>query len=86
MLRLPHNEDKLLQCFMFYYSGMHVEDAMNQHDSHGRVLVNVNKPANEPDIFLPPQLAKAVHPHQVPYNMTAQMATYIKYSSNGLFI
>lgn len=46
-------------------SGMHVEDAMNQHDSHGRVLVNVNKPANEPDIFLPPQLAKAVHPHQV---------------------
>ena len=45
---------------------------MNQHDSMGRVLVNVNKPANEPDIFLPPQLAKAVHPHQVLYDKNVQ--------------
>lgn len=46
-------------------SGMHTNDALNQADAQGRVLVNVNHPAGETDIFLSPQLARAVKPHQV---------------------
>ncbi|CAK8689451.1 unnamed protein product [Clavelina lepadiformis] len=46
-------------------SGMHIEDAKNQRDSKGRVLVNVNRPTIEPEIFLAPQLANAVQPHQI---------------------
>ena len=46
-------------------SGSHVNDAMNQPDSEGRVLVNVGHPPDEPDIFLAPLLAANVKPHQV---------------------
>ena len=49
----------------FFRSGSHVNDDMNQPDSEGRVLVNVGHPPNEPDIFLAPQLAYVVKPHQV---------------------
>nr|XP_004226079.2 helicase ARIP4 [Ciona intestinalis] len=45
--------------------GMHVEDSMNQPDDQGRVLVNVNRPPTEPEIFLSPQLARSVLPHQI---------------------
>lgn len=46
-------------------SGAHTDDALNQPDAEGRVLVNFNHPAGEKDIFLLPQLARAVKPHQV---------------------
>lgn len=46
-------------------SGQHVNDAMNQPDLLGRVLVNVGHPPDEPDIFLAPQIARTVKPHQV---------------------
>lgn len=46
-------------------SGAHTNDALNQPDAHGRVLVNLNHPAGEKDIFLSLQLARAVKPHQV---------------------
>eukprot|EP00061_Rhincodon_typus_P018907 g48283.t1 len=46
-------------------SGAHVNDALNQPDDLGRVLVNINHPPNEQDIFLAPQLARAVKSHQV---------------------
>nr|CAB3265409.1 helicase ARIP4-like [Phallusia mammillata] len=46
-------------------SGMHSDDTLNQPDAQGRVLVNVNRPSNEPEIFLAPQLSKAVLPHQI---------------------
>ena len=46
-------------------SGQHVNDAMNQPDLLGRVLVNVGHPPDEQDIFLAPQIARAVKPHQV---------------------
>lgn len=46
-------------------SGAHTNDALNQPDTRGRVLVNLNHPAEEEDIFLSPQLARAVKPHQV---------------------
>ncbi|XP_069500208.1 helicase ARIP4 [Ambystoma mexicanum] len=46
-------------------SGSHVNDALNLPDALGRVLVNINHPPNEEDIFLASQLARAVKPHQV---------------------
>lgn len=46
-------------------SGSHVNDALNQLDALGQVIVNINHPPNEEDIFLAPQLARAVKPHQV---------------------
>ncbi|KAM4737933.1 helicase ARIP4-like isoform 2-T2 [Anableps anableps] len=46
-------------------SGAHANDAQNQPDTQGRVLVNLNHPATDEDIFLSPQLARAVKPHQI---------------------
>ena len=46
-------------------SGMHVNDALNIRHSDGSVLVNVNHTKNDPDIFLAPQLAAAIKPHQI---------------------
>lgn len=46
-------------------SGAHINDALNLPDAQGRVLVNINHPAEEKDLYLAPQLAKAVKPHQV---------------------
>ncbi|XP_049893297.1 helicase ARIP4 [Epinephelus moara] len=46
-------------------SGAHINDAMNLPDAQGRVLVNISHPADEKDIYLAPQLARAVKPHQI---------------------
>uniref|UniRef100_A0A669EH28 RAD54 like 2 n=1 Tax=Oreochromis niloticus TaxID=8128 RepID=A0A669EH28_ORENI len=46
-------------------SGAHINDALNQPDARGRVLVNLNHPTTEEDLFLSPQLARAVKPHQI---------------------
>uniref|UniRef100_A0A672GFT4 Helicase ARIP4-like n=1 Tax=Salarias fasciatus TaxID=181472 RepID=A0A672GFT4_SALFA len=46
-------------------SGAHINDSLNQPDTQGRVLVNINHPAEEKDIYLAPQLARAVKPHQI---------------------
>ena len=46
-------------------SGIHVDDEKNRADGQGRVLVNVSHPSDDPDLYLSPQLARAVKPHQV---------------------
>jgi hypothetical protein len=46
-------------------SGMHTNDLYNTPDEQGQVLVNVGHPAEEPDIFLAPQIARIIKPHQV---------------------
>lgn len=46
-------------------SGMHTNDETNVPDINGRVLVNVNHPPDEPDIYLSDYIARAVKPHQV---------------------
>ena len=51
--------------FDYDNSGLHVDDTLNQVDSQGRVLVNVNHPPDEEDIFLATQVAKVIKPHQV---------------------
>lgn len=48
-------------------SGMHTNDLYNTPDEQGRVLVNVGHPAEEPEIFLAPQIARIIKPHQVSY-------------------
>lgn len=45
--------------------GAHINDALNQPDSMGRVLVNVGHPPEDMDVFLAPQLAPIVKPHQI---------------------
>uniref|UniRef100_A0A4W5PEA3 RAD54 like 2 n=1 Tax=Hucho hucho TaxID=62062 RepID=A0A4W5PEA3_9TELE len=46
-------------------TGAHANDAVNQPDAQGRVLVNLNHPTEEADLFLSPQLARVVKPHQI---------------------
>ncbi|XP_051163279.1 uncharacterized protein LOC127282816 isoform X2 [Leptopilina boulardi] len=46
-------------------SGMHTNDRYNIPDEHGRVLINVGHPDTEPDVFLAPQVARIIKPHQV---------------------
>lgn len=46
-------------------SGAHINDALNLPDAQGHVLVNINHPAEEKDLYLAPQLARAVKPHQI---------------------
>ncbi|XP_066996034.2 uncharacterized protein [Anabrus simplex] len=46
-------------------SGMHTNDLYNVPDEHGRVLVNVGHPPEEEDIFLAPQIARVIKPHQI---------------------
>lgn len=46
-------------------SGMHTNDLYNIPDEQGRVLINVGKPENEPEIFLAPQIARIIKPHQI---------------------
>lgn len=45
--------------------GSHINDDFNCADEKGRVLVNVGHPAEDPDIYLTPQVARAIKPHQV---------------------
>ncbi|XP_026751515.1 uncharacterized protein LOC113511970 isoform X2 [Galleria mellonella] len=46
-------------------SGLHVNDAYNIPDEQGRVLINIGHPENEEDIFLAPQIARIIKPHQI---------------------
>ena len=45
--------------------GLHVNDAYNIPDEQGRVLINIGHPENDEDIFLAPQIARVIKPHQV---------------------
>ncbi|XP_039295723.1 LOW QUALITY PROTEIN: uncharacterized protein LOC111049654 [Nilaparvata lugens] len=46
-------------------SGMHTNDTYNVPDDQGRVLINVGHPDDEPDVFLAPQIARIIKPHQI---------------------
>ncbi|XP_017466565.1 PREDICTED: helicase ARIP4 isoform X2 [Rhagoletis zephyria] len=46
-------------------SGLHVKDAYNIPDEQGRVLVNIGHPEGEDDIFVAPQIARTIKPHQI---------------------
>lgn len=44
---------------------MHVKDVYNVADEEGRVVVNVGHPQGEEDVFIAPQIAKTIKPHQI---------------------
>ncbi|XP_041975936.1 uncharacterized protein LOC121730827 [Aricia agestis] len=46
-------------------SGLHVNDAYNVPDEQGRVLINIGHSEKEEDIFLAPQIARVIKPHQI---------------------
>ncbi|XP_023947915.1 uncharacterized protein LOC112052903 [Bicyclus anynana] len=46
-------------------SGMHVNDAYNIPDEQGRVLINIGHAENEEGIYLAPQIARIIKPHQI---------------------
>ncbi|KAH8284581.1 hypothetical protein KR018_004934, partial [Drosophila ironensis] len=46
-------------------SGMHVKDAYNVPDENGQVVVNMAHPEGEETLFLAPQIAKVIKPHQI---------------------
>lgn len=46
-------------------SGLHVNDVYNVPDEQGRVLINIGHPEAEEDIFLAPQIARVIKPHQI---------------------
>lgn len=46
-------------------SGLHVNDAYNVPDDQGRVVINIGHPEGEEDIFLAPQIARIIKPHQI---------------------
>ncbi|CAL1535806.1 unnamed protein product, partial [Lymnaea stagnalis] len=45
--------------------GAHIDDTLNLPDPDGRVKVNVGHPPDDPDIYLAPQIAQAIKPHQI---------------------
>jgi RAD54-like protein 2 len=46
-------------------SGLHVNDTYNVPDDQGRVLINFGHPEGEEDLFLAPQIARIIKPHQI---------------------
>lgn len=46
-------------------SGEHTNDVYNQKDSEGRVVVNVGHGEKESNIFIAPQIARVIKPHQI---------------------
>lgn len=46
-------------------SGLHVNDTYNVPDEQGRVVINIGHPEGDEDIFLAPQIARIIKPHQI---------------------
>ncbi|XP_039483886.1 helicase ARIP4 isoform X1 [Drosophila santomea] len=46
-------------------SGMHVKDIYNVPDENGQVVVNMAHPEGEETLYLAPQIAKVIKPHQI---------------------
>lgn len=46
-------------------SGEHTNDAYNKPDVEGRVVINIGHGENESDIYVAPQIARVIKPHQI---------------------
>lgn len=66
--------------------GTHVNDVLNQRDALGRVLVNLNHPPEEENVFLAPQLARAVKPHQVQQLLTLFVSFQLPHCGHCLLV
>jgi len=47
------------------YRGLHMNDELNVPDVNGQVLINVNHPPEDQDVYLLPFLAKNIKTHQI---------------------
>lgn len=70
------------------FRGIHMNDDLNRPDTHGQVLVNVNHPVEDPDIYLLPFLAKNIKSHQIGgirfiYDNIVESLTRVKDKSTG---
>ena len=59
-------------------AGSHINDAFNRRDSYGRVIVNIGHPSEDPDIYLAPQVARVIKPHQVSADEMSLTETYFE--------
>ncbi|XP_064542728.1 helicase ARIP4 isoform X1 [Drosophila montana] len=62
---LSEEEDDLIESDDATNSGMHVKDLYNIPDENGRVVVNIAHPEGEETLYLAPQIAKVIKPHQI---------------------
>lgn len=46
-------------------SGEHTNDSFNSPDAEGRVVINIGHKENEEKIFIAPQIARVIKPHQI---------------------
>lgn len=46
-------------------SGEHTNDAYNAPDAEGRVVINIGHKENEQKVFIAPQIARVIKPHQI---------------------
>ena len=68
--------------------GVHMNDELNTPNENGQVLVNMNHPADDRDIFLLPYLSRNVKSHQIGgirfmYDNIVESLTRIKDKSTG---
>lgn len=54
-----------------------MNDVYNVPDEQGRVLINIGHPEAEEDIFLAPQIARVIKPHQVRINLKIILYNYL---------
>ncbi|CAM4935936.1 unnamed protein product [Rotaria socialis] len=44
---------------------LHLDDRINVPDANGDIVVNINHPTNDPDLFVPKHLCPVLKPHQI---------------------
>lgn len=68
--------------------GLHMNDELNVPDANGQVLINVNHPPEDADIYLIPYLARNVKSHQIGgirfmYDNIVESLSRVKEKTNG---
>lgn len=81
-----HMEDQLRN--RKFTRGLHMNDELNVPDQHGQVLINLNHPADDADVYLLPFLAKNIKSHQIGgirfiYDNIVENLTRVKDKTSG---
>ena len=67
--------------------GLHANDELNVAGENGKVLVNINHPNKDSDIFLPEAITQTLKPHQVcPLILHCVKSVQIKFFSDLYFL
>jgi hypothetical protein len=81
-----HLQDQLLN--KKYTRGIHMNDELNIPDANGQVLINVNHPSEDSDVYILPFLAKNIKSHQIGgirfiYDNIVETLSRVKDKSSG---